>query len=362
MFVLSGGGKNLVKVKKKDLESYTIPNSVTAIGKRAFKGCTSLQEVYIPSNVKNIGMEAFMDCTSLSVVRISEDIDSIGKGAFRNCTSLREVCLPDKANEIGREAFMNCTFIRTITIPEGVVKINNSCFSGCRFLEEIILPDSLIEMCEGAFRGCLSLKEIVIPQSVVLINKDCFSGCKSLGRVKLLNSQTSFDETSFSMCSNLSLELDPEEYYVEPIQLSNYSVLKDLYYSNMLSIEDFIDSLEFEVPIIPKDILIQLACDSLWNSIVIKEMWDVLYWEVDFSSPRKNGAKKLAKICLNYLRHEQTPYDRTWDFITWILREHEQVEEDEAYINQLNQRLKAKVNRVICNYYPWIAEHVDIDL
>ncbi len=47
---------------------YSIPGSVTNIGKGAFYDCTGLTNVVIPDSVTNIGHEAFYGCTSLHKV------------------------------------------------------------------------------------------------------------------------------------------------------------------------------------------------------------------------------------------------------------------------------------------------------
>lgn len=52
----------LVKYPSNDpRESFTIPNTVSRIGKGAFKGCHNLREIVIPSSVYYIGDDAFDD-------------------------------------------------------------------------------------------------------------------------------------------------------------------------------------------------------------------------------------------------------------------------------------------------------------
>jgi hypothetical protein len=71
--------------------SYTIPNSVTNIGDRAFQYSTSLISVTIPSSVSSIGNYAFSGCSSLTSVTIPASVRSIGWDAFGFCTSLNAV-------------------------------------------------------------------------------------------------------------------------------------------------------------------------------------------------------------------------------------------------------------------------------
>ncbi|MBR2584992.1 MAG: leucine-rich repeat domain-containing protein [Thermoguttaceae bacterium] len=52
----------------KEFKSFTIPSSVTKIGKQAFKGCGSLASITIPSSVKKIGDGAFEACPELTII------------------------------------------------------------------------------------------------------------------------------------------------------------------------------------------------------------------------------------------------------------------------------------------------------
>ena len=58
----------------KEVKSFTIPSSVTKIGRGAFKGCRALESVTIPASVREIGDNAFRDCPKLTITAKSGSV------------------------------------------------------------------------------------------------------------------------------------------------------------------------------------------------------------------------------------------------------------------------------------------------
>ncbi|WP_461255834.1 leucine-rich repeat domain-containing protein [Treponema sp. R80B11-R83G3] len=71
--------------------AFTIPDSVTNIGKVAFECCYSLTGITIPNSVISIELAAFYSCTRLTSVTIPNSVINIGNSAFEGCTSLTSV-------------------------------------------------------------------------------------------------------------------------------------------------------------------------------------------------------------------------------------------------------------------------------
>ena len=73
-----------------------LPEGVTEIKQMAFYGCRKLKRVHLPKGLQTIGtmdgdgdQGAFADCVSLERIEFPEDMLYIGRRAFRGCTSLK---------------------------------------------------------------------------------------------------------------------------------------------------------------------------------------------------------------------------------------------------------------------------------
>ena len=158
---------------KKD-KNYKILDSVTAINRYAFYGCTSLASIMIPDSVTEICESAFSGCTSLTSITIPDSVMSIARFTFYYCANLKSIKIPNSVTNIGESAFGGCTSLTSITIPNSVTDIDTNTFSGCTSLTSITIPNSVTEIGWWAFYGCTSLTSITIPNSVTSIGKKAF--------------------------------------------------------------------------------------------------------------------------------------------------------------------------------------------
>ncbi len=104
------------------LTEYTIPNSVTSIGNRAFAGCKTIKNVFIPYGVTSIGNKAFRGCETLVGIHISDSVTTIGEMAFDYCIALTDVTIGNSVKMIGAFAFDACkslseAYCKPITPP-----------------------------------------------------------------------------------------------------------------------------------------------------------------------------------------------------------------------------------------------------
>ena len=197
---------------------YTIPNSVTTIGERAFRYCSGLTSVTIPNSVTSIGYGAFANCSGLTSVTIPNSVTSIGYGAFANCSGLTSVTIPNSVTSIGQSAFSSCSGLTSVTIPNSVTSIGNSAFSSCSGLTSVTIPNSVTSIGNSAFSSCSGLTSVTIPNSVTSIGKWVFSGCSGLTSVTIPNSVKAIGEMAFSGCSAL---IDIYCHIEEPLAINS---------------------------------------------------------------------------------------------------------------------------------------------
>ena len=194
----------IVSFRNQKIESYIIPDSVTAIGDYAFEYCSSLSNIVIPDSVTAIGDGAFWGCSSLSNIVIPNSVTKIGDYAFSDCSSLSNIVIPNSVTKIGDYAFLDCSSLSNIVIPDSVTSIGDYAFGGCSSLSNIVIPNSVTKIGDYAFSDCSSLSNIVIPNSVTSIGDYAFSDCSSLSNIVIPNSVTSIGDYAFRGCSSLS--------------------------------------------------------------------------------------------------------------------------------------------------------------
>ena len=151
-------------MKKVTIGDDTVDLATTIIGERAFKNCTSLEEVYIGSNVKEYSDSAFEGCVSLTKIEHGTGVNSVGSYAFADCAALTSVTIPANIITLGNNVFNNCTALEDVTIErnskEFLRSFGSNVFNGCYNLERLYYTGTLDDWNE------ITIADNVYPLSV----------------------------------------------------------------------------------------------------------------------------------------------------------------------------------------------------
>lgn len=120
-----------------NIREVIIEDGVTSIGTALFYGCPELQSVTIPESVTVIKNDAFGYCRKLKTIIIPKSVKRIGGAAFAGCEKLEMIALPDGLTEIQRNMFIYCINLESITIPKSVVRIEDAVFVGCTCFRKV---------------------------------------------------------------------------------------------------------------------------------------------------------------------------------------------------------------------------------
>jgi uncharacterized repeat protein (TIGR02543 family) len=246
----------------RSLTSVTM-HDITYIGSYAFADCTNLESITVPDTVTTLGEYAFAGDSLLKEIKLGKSLESIGDYAFYNDLVLQDVQFSDSGNlkEVGNYSFAACSSLQNIAFPEGLETIGSYTFLSSSALEQITLPDSLKEIgvysflytkiyndaraadeqyvyadnwlvtlvvprssniteisetsfkdgvvgiANGVFSYCTSLERLVLPASVRIIGAYAFYGCDALWTFQTVdgNNLQTIGESAFRECTTLRI-------------------------------------------------------------------------------------------------------------------------------------------------------------
>ena len=210
-----------------NLNSVTIPNSVTNIDGRVFEksnyliiyceasskpsgwnsGWSSYMQVYwgvtqediiyqnglqfliiddnavVTGYTNELPSELIMP-SIITVNGIKYNVTSIGRMAFCGHKALTSIVISKTVTSIGTWAFASCQVIIVVTFEKEseLASIDESAFDSCINLRSVTFAQGskLVSIGESAFESCYSLTSILIPNSVTNISNYAFFDCESL--------------------------------------------------------------------------------------------------------------------------------------------------------------------------------------
>lgn len=224
--------------QSKGLHSIKLPNSLVAIGDRAFANNDDMEFCNIPSSVKfifdnNPWGGCFnirkMDCCSplfqikdgilyssdFNVVYgfiywspnivINPKTKKISSNAFwsnrkKYKSFIKSIEISNDV-EVGGAAFYRCE--SAIFNIKGVIEeIGNSAFGSCHSIESINLSN-VNRIPEEAFEYCYKLKDVTLSQTVEIVESEAFRYCTSLEKISFSKKLVYLSDSALSNCTSL---------------------------------------------------------------------------------------------------------------------------------------------------------------
>ena len=233
----------------KPTTEFVIPEKVTTLGARIFKGNTFLRKVTISGDVIELGSSLFSGCTALEEVILPDTLQTIENSAFEGCTSLKSIDIPDSVTMIQASAFKN-SGLTSVALPVGLSAfgsesgaIDAAAFAGCADLADIsfkgegtnnlftieggvlyadggktvvlypaakegtafAVPAAVTKIEDSAFYGAKNLTSVSFEAATALdtIEDEAFMNCTALQSVSLTAPLTLFGGSVFSGCTAL---------------------------------------------------------------------------------------------------------------------------------------------------------------
>ena len=183
-----------------EIDTYIIPNDITAIGDGAFANST-LSSVTLPESITLIGSSAFSVCHNLTSINIPAAVTAIDNWAFFMCDKLAEVNITDLSAwfriEFGGEvnanplSYSNSVVLMlngekitdNIVIPEDITELKNYALHGYDSFTNVVLHSGITAIGNGTFKECNNLNSITLPASITTIGIDAFYACTALTSV-----------------------------------------------------------------------------------------------------------------------------------------------------------------------------------
>ncbi len=212
-----------------EIESLSIPASVSRIEGFAFNSCDKLESVnvaqgnqryfsidgvlfdrgtstllfyphgrtdkayLVPPGTKSIGAGAFSGYSGFLSVSIPEGVTNISSWAFENCSGLANITIPKSTKDIARNAFFGCRKLAAFNVAAGnpsYKSLDGVLFSADgKRLEKYpprklgtsyAIPGGVTAVVTLAFEQCQFLESVSVPKSLVRIEREAFSGSEKL--------------------------------------------------------------------------------------------------------------------------------------------------------------------------------------
>lgn len=191
-----------------ELKSYSAKTvKLTAPETGVYTGEVAVPSTFVDEGVTytvvEVDKNAFANST-VTTVTLPATVTAIGKEAFKNCKLIKEFTMPAAMNEIPNSLFAGCVGLTTLKIGKSVNAIKGYAFDGCNMLANIVyadgqtgvnLPSTLTSIEAYAFRGCKAVGTLVLPEALASLPSYVFENA-GLNRLVLPQKKMNYNNTN----------------------------------------------------------------------------------------------------------------------------------------------------------------------
>jgi len=240
-------------------DNYTLPETVTRIGKTAFRGCSNLSVINMPKNLVAIEANAFSDLPKLQSLILPDSLKFVDSGIIDGCNLLSRIIsvCPTPPVVNGRLVFSGMSKDLLVKVPVGSVDVykqaigwkdfynisdqpitktvinniagalsNRITADEKTFIEKLVVTGSLnaadftyinqlpkltvVDMSgttnttSGSFNSNAKITSVVLPSTLVSIDNAAFSQCSKLSSIIIPPNVTSIGDYAFYNCAGLT--------------------------------------------------------------------------------------------------------------------------------------------------------------
>lgn len=162
-----------------NLESITMPDSITSISSYAFAGCYSLPYITIPSGITSLGDYAFSGGYAMKDISIPATVSSFGAFSLAGFYGMESISIPSGATSFGEYLMQNCQNLTRFNIPSGITVVPNCMVQFGLALSSMTVPSGVTEIKDSAFDLCNGMAEYhMLPTTVPTLETVSVFGSK----------------------------------------------------------------------------------------------------------------------------------------------------------------------------------------
>ena len=192
-----------------------LPDSVMQIKSFAFYACANLKEATLPSDLRTIGTSAFYEC-NLQSLTLPGSLTYVDSGAFGRNRALSSVTIPAALTRLENGAFADCSSLTAVTVDgentayssvDGVMLSKDGTklllYPAGKSGASYTVPAGVTEIGEKAFYGAVNLESISLNR-VTTLRSHAFASAQKLTGVNSASGLTTIGGYAFSDCTALT--------------------------------------------------------------------------------------------------------------------------------------------------------------